>query len=138
MLNIELLIIVKTFRKWQHYLVYILYSTKVFTNHLNYHYLVTKMKLNGREARWIKELTTFDFTIIYYKKAKNLIDSLFRRLNFKDDNELFIMKRQLFSNFLFKFQEHLEDAKSNPVKEQSIDSNETSLSGNVLSLAKTP
>ncbi len=83
-------------------------------------------------------MTIFDFTIIYCKRAKNLIDSLFRRSNFKDDNELFVTKRQPLLNFLSKFQEHLEGAKNNPTKEQSIDSDETPLFKNVLSLTKIP
>ena len=62
-------------------------------DHLNYCYLITKAKLNGREVRWIEELIAFDFTIIYYKEAKNLIDGLSRRPDFKDDNELFTMRR---------------------------------------------
>ena len=41
----------------------------------------------------MEELAAFDFTIIYYKEVKNPIDNLFRRLDFKDNNELFTMKR---------------------------------------------
>jgi len=90
--------------------------------------------LNGREARWIKELVAFDFTIIYYKKAKNPINSLSRQPDFKDDSELSTTKRQLLLNFLFKFQKHLRDVKSNPIKKQNIDFNETLLFKSVLSL----
>ncbi len=76
-----------------------------------------KAKLNGKETRWIKELTAFDFTIIYCKEAKNPIDSLFRRPDFKDDSELSVMRRQPFLNFLFKFQKHLKIAKSDSIEE---------------------
>ncbi len=48
----------------------------MFTNHLNHYYLATKAKLNSKEIRWIEELTAFDFIIIYYKEAKNLINGL--------------------------------------------------------------
>ena len=65
----------------------------------------------------MKELTAFDFTIIYYKRAKNPIDGLSRRSNFKNDNELSITKYQPLSNFLSKFQEYLKDTKNNLVKE---------------------
>ena len=64
----------------------------------------------------MKELTTFDFTIIYYKKAKNFINNLSRRFDFKDNNKLFITKRQLFLNFLSKFQEYLGNIKNNLIK----------------------
>ena len=47
----ELLAIVEAFRKWRHYLAYILYSIEVLTDYLNHCYLTTKTKLNGREAR---------------------------------------------------------------------------------------
>ena len=86
-------------------------------DHLNHCYLVTKAKLSGREARWIEELTTFDFTIIYCKKVKNPINNLFQQSNFKDNNELSITKRQPFLNFLSKFQEYLGGAKSDLVEE---------------------
>ncbi len=62
-------------------------------------------------------MAAFDFTIIYYKKAKNLIDSLSRRSDFKDNNELSTTKCQPFLNFLSKFQKYLENAKNDPAKE---------------------
>jgi len=110
----------------------------VFTDYLNYRYLIIKAKLNGKEVRWMEELITFDFMIIYCKRVKNLVDGLFRRPDFKDDSELFIIKCQSFSNFLSKFQEYLEGIKSDPVEKQSIDFDETLLFGSVLNLVKIP
>ncbi len=75
----------------------------MFTNHLNHRYLTTKIKLNDKKIRWIKELTIFNFIIIYYKKAKNLVNGLSRRFDFKNDNKLSITKYQPFLNFLSKF-----------------------------------
>ncbi len=86
----------------------------------------------------MEKLTTFDFIIIYCKKAKNLINGLSQQPNFKDNNELFATKYQPLSNFLSKFQEYLKDTKNNPIKKQSIDSNKTSLFKNVLNLIKIP
>ncbi len=108
----------------------------MFTDYLNYRYLVTKIKLNDKEARWIEKLTTFDFTIIYREGAKNPTNGLSRRPDFKDDNELFTTRCQLLPNFLSKFQEHLKGAKSDPVEEQSINSGKTLLLRNVLSLIR--
>ncbi len=82
-------------------------------------------------------MTTFDFTIIYYKRAKNPINGLFQRFDFKDNSELFTMRRQPFSNFLSKFQEHLKNINNNLIKEQNIDFNKTSLFKNILNLVKT-
>ena len=79
-------------------------------------------------------MIAFDFIIIYRKKTKNLIDGLFRRFDFKDDNELFTTRRQLLSNFLSKFQEYLGNTKNNLIEEQSIDSDETLLFKSVLNL----
>ncbi len=115
--DIELLTIVEAFWKWRYYLIYVLYFIKVFMDHLNHCYLVTKAKLSGREARWIEELTTFDFTIIYCKRTKNPTNGLFRRSNFKDDSELSTTRHQPFLNFLSKFQEYLGGAKSDLVEE---------------------
>jgi len=86
----------------------------------------------------MEKLTTFDFTIIYCKRVKNLINGLSRRSDFKDDNELSITRRQLLSNFLSKFQKHLEDTKNDPVKEQNIDFDETFLFKTVLNLIGIP
>ncbi len=106
----------------------------MFTNHLNHHYLIIKTKLNNKEVRWIEELIVFDFTIIYCKMVKNLADSLSRRFNFKDNSKLSIMKCQPLLNFLSKFQKHLKNAKNDPIEEQNIDFNETSLLRSVLNL----
>jgi hypothetical protein len=76
----------------------------VFTNHLNHHYFTTKAKLNGHKARWIEELATFDFTIIYYKKSKNPTDTLLQRFDLKDDSELIVKRHQPLPSFLSKFQ----------------------------------
>ncbi len=84
----------------------------------------------------MEELTTFNFTIIYYKKVKNLINGLFRQPDFKDDNKLSTIKRQSLLNFLSKFQKHLKNTKNNPVKKQNIDFDKTSLSKNVLNLVE--
>ncbi len=84
----------------------------------------------------MKKLIAFNFTIIYYKRAKNLVDGLFRRSNFKDDNELSTTRHQLLLNFLFKFQEYLKGTKNNLTKKQNIDFNETLLFRNVLNLIK--
>ncbi len=75
----------------------------MFIDHLNYRYLVIKAKLNDKEVKWMEELIAFDFTIIYCKKVKNLVNGLFRRFDFKDDNKLSTMKYQLFLNFLSNF-----------------------------------
>ncbi len=41
----------------------------------------------------MEKLTAFNFIIIYCKKAKNPVNNLFRRSDFKDNNELFTTKR---------------------------------------------
>ena len=89
----------------------------MFIDHLNHRYLITKAKLSDREVRWMEKLIAFDFTIIYCKEAKNLIDGLFRQSDFKNDNELFTTRRQLLLNFLSKFQKYLKGTKSDPAKE---------------------
>ncbi len=110
----------------------------MFTDHLNHYYLIIKTKLNGKEARQIEELTAFNFTIIYYKKAKNPINGLSRQSDFKDNNELSTTKHQLLPNFLSKFQKHLKDTKSDPIEEQNIDFDKTLLFENVLNLTGIP
>ncbi len=82
-------------------------------------------------------MVVFNFTIIYCKEAKNPIDDLFRRFDFKDNSELSVIKRQPLPNFLSKFQEYLGDMKNNPIEEQNINSDKTFLFENVLNLVKT-
>ncbi len=65
----------------------------------------------------MEKLIAFNFTIIYCKKAKNLVNGLSRRSNFKDNNKLSIMRYQPLLNFLSKFQEYLEGIKNNLIKE---------------------
>ncbi len=84
----------------------------------------------------MEKLIAFDFTIIYCKRAKNLIDGLFRRSNFKDDSELSATRHQFFLSFLFKFQEYLGGTKNDPAEEQSIDFGKTLLFGSVLNLIR--
>src|SRR6266699_5647963 len=86
----------------------------------------------------MKDLITFNLIIIYYKKAKNLINNLFQRPNFKDNSKLSITKYKPLSNFLSKFQEHLENAKNDLVKKQSIDFNEILLLETILNLVGAP
>jgi len=85
----------------------------------------------------MEELIAFDFTIIYYKGVKNLINGLFRRFDFKNDNKLSTTKCQPLPSFLSKFQEHLKDTKNDSIEEQSIDFDKTSLFRSVLSLVGT-
>ena len=65
----------------------------------------------------MEKLTAFNFTIIYCKKVKNLINGLFQRSDFKNDSELFITKCQFLLNFLSKFQEYLKDIKNDSIEE---------------------
>jgi len=79
-------------------------------------------------------LTTFDFTIIYHKREKKLVNGLSQRPDFKDNSELFTTKRQFLLNLLSKFQKYLGNTKNNPVEKQNIDSNKTPLFKNILNL----
>ena len=56
-------------------------SVQVLTDHLNHCYLATKPKLLWQQARWIEEMSVFDFKIEYREGKKNPADRLSCRLD---------------------------------------------------------
>jgi transposase InsO family protein len=99
----ELMAIVEAFRAWRPYVAYTQYPVKVLTDHLNHRYLATKQKLSGRQARWMEELSVFDFTIEYQEGKKNPADGLSRRPDLRDTGEVDEARRLPLANFLGRF-----------------------------------
>lgn len=99
----ELMAIVEAFRTWRAYLAYVQASVEVLTDHLNHRYLATKAKLSGRQARWMEELSAFDFTIEYREGKKNPADGLSRRPDLRDSSEVAEARRVPLASFLERF-----------------------------------
>ncbi len=78
--EIELLAIVKVFKKWRHYLEGVVYTIFVRINHNNLKKFMETTRLNGRQIRWAENLSRYEFEIDHCPKTKKLADKLSRRL----------------------------------------------------------
>ena len=79
----ELLIIVAAFKQWRHYLKNSLYSIKILSDHNNLKRLMTKKKLNSRQARWAQILAIYDFEIFHRSNNKNFANDPSRRPDYE-------------------------------------------------------
>jgi hypothetical protein len=82
MYDAELLVIVKAFKRFRHYLEGSTYIVRVLTDYNNLRYFMTTKDLNVRQTRWAKKLARFDFVIKYRPGKKNPIDLLSRQLDY--------------------------------------------------------
>ena len=82
----KLLTIVDFFKQWRMYLKESRHQIQVYTNHKNLLYFTITKVLNRRQIKWLKKLSSYNFTIQYWKRFKNLkIDVLSRRTNHMTD-----------------------------------------------------
>jgi len=85
----ELLAIVQTMKKFQHYLRETKYPVIVKSDHRNLRTFMTTKELNARQARWAEELSSYDFVIEHIKGKENTIaDALSRRPDHKDAKKI--------------------------------------------------
>ena len=69
--NLELLVIVETFKQWHHYLKSNKYSVKILTDHNNLCEFMNVKTLNKKQAQWTVKLAVFDFVIMYKSNKTN-------------------------------------------------------------------
>ena len=62
----ELLVIVKAFKRWRHYLEGCKHEVLVFTDHNNFRCFMDTKSLSSRQVRWAQELSRYYFQIVYY------------------------------------------------------------------------
>ena len=85
----ELLAIVQTLKKFQHYLRGTKYPVIIKSDHKNLKTFMTTKELNARQARWAEELSSYDFVIEHVKGKENtLADALSRRPDHKDAKDV--------------------------------------------------
>lgn len=75
----ELLAIVAAFKHWRHYLEGATHTVQVLTDHNNLKGFMTMKQLNGRQARWAMQLSSYDFTIEHRSGKSNPADAPSRR-----------------------------------------------------------
>ena len=96
----KFLIIIVAFKQWRHYLKNSFYLIKMLSDHNNFKKLMTKKKLNFRQARWAQILTVYDFKIFYRSNVKNLADESSRRLDYEKVSSLNIKLLSMLQNKL--------------------------------------
>jgi RNase H-like domain found in reverse transcriptase len=82
----ELLAIVQTMKKFQHYLRGTKYPVIVKSDHRNLRTFMTTKELNARQARWAEELSSYNFVIEHIKGKENTVaDALSRRPDYREN-----------------------------------------------------
>jgi transposase InsO family protein len=85
----ELLAIVQTLKKFQHYLRGTKYPVIVKSDHRNLRTFMTTKELNARQARWAEELSSYNFVIEHVKGKENIVaDALSRRPDYEEAKEV--------------------------------------------------
>jgi len=80
--DLELLVIVETFKQWHHYLERSTHSVKVLMNHNNLCEFMNIKMLNEQQTWWAVRLAAFDFVIKHRLRKTNLTDALSRRSDY--------------------------------------------------------
>jgi RNase H-like domain found in reverse transcriptase/Reverse transcriptase (RNA-dependent DNA polymerase)/Integrase zinc binding domain/Chromo (CHRromatin Organisation MOdifier) domain/Integrase core domain len=85
----ELLAIVQTLKKYQHYLRGTKYPVIIKSDHRNLRTFMTTKELNARQARWAEELSSYNFVIEHIKGKENTVaDALSRRPDYKEEAQI--------------------------------------------------
>ena len=75
--NGELLIILKAFKIWKHYLKECNHEVLIFTNHNNLYWFIDTKIFSIRQVKWAQKLSRYHFYIDYQQsKANGAVDTL--------------------------------------------------------------
>ena len=83
----KLLVIVKNFKQWRHYLKSNQFTITMMSNDNNLRYFMFITSLNRRQIKWMLLLSEYDFEIKYRNKNLNFANESSRRSNYEDENE---------------------------------------------------
>jgi hypothetical protein len=84
----EMLAIVHTMKKFQHYLRGTKHPVIVKSDHRNLQAFMTTKELNARQARWAEELSSYNFITEHIKGKENKVaDALSRRPDYRENTE---------------------------------------------------
>src|SRR6266487_5494694 len=72
--NKELIVIVKCFKHWRHYLKGSQHTIEVWSNYMNLQGFIKQPRINSRQARWLIYLTPYDFIIRHQPGSLNSAD----------------------------------------------------------------
>ena len=101
----KFLVIITTFNKWHIYLREFKYLIKVYVDHRNLLYFIMIKKLNRKQVKWSKTLSSFNFSIFYKKENDNIKTNAFNRHvnHFKDIKTSFEFILRLDFNKTIKY-----------------------------------
>ncbi len=80
--DLELLVIIETFKQWRHYLERSTHSVKVLMNHNNLCGFMNIKMLNEQQTQWAVRLAAFNFVIKHRLRKTNSADALLRRSDY--------------------------------------------------------
>jgi hypothetical protein len=97
----ELLGIIYALRAWRHYLLNALENFEIWTDHANLQYWKTPQKLNRRQARWLTELSDYNFSLHHLPGNWNsAADALSQRPDYNqgtnDNTNIVVLPSHLF------------------------------------------
>ena len=121
----ELLIVVKTFKKWRSKCVDIFVKNfvKILTNHKNLKHFMIFKQLNKKQVKWIEFLFKFNFKIIYKSKSLNIkSNNLIRRS--KNLLENVVDERKQYNHITLLKKKQLDSKVRNAIKFVSMLMNE--------------
>jgi transposase InsO family protein len=117
----ELYAIIFALAQWRHYLMAANHVVEILTDHQNLTYFRQPQKLNRRQARWVTELSLYDFTLVHRPGRLNTqADLLSRRADYnmgEDDNKnVTVLKEDWFralttdeDGFLPRIRKHIRN-----------------------------
>ena len=79
----ELLAIVEGFKKWRYYLARGNSLVEVLSDYSNLKYFISTKSLSAHQARWVEELSKYNFEILYRPGARNPADGFSRRPDYE-------------------------------------------------------
>ena len=96
----KFLTIIIAFKQWKHYLKNNFYSIEMLSDHNNLKKLMTKKKLNFKQARWAQILIVYDFEIFHRLNNKNSTNESLKRPDYEKISSLNIKLLSTLQNKL--------------------------------------
>ena len=81
----KLLIVIKCFKQWKHYLKNNQFTITVISNHNNLKYFMFITTLNKRQTKWALFFDEYDFEIKYKSSNLNSTNASSKRSNYEND-----------------------------------------------------
>jgi hypothetical protein len=81
----KMLVIVKIFKKWRHYIKNVKYFIRMIIDHINLKNFFINKIFNRRETRWWERLTELDLKIKYRFDKNNFANDSFRKRDYENE-----------------------------------------------------